>query len=130
MQKQMFIEYKWLKLNEDMETCHCAVCVWAIKNNRIQPIEKGNTRGTSKWVKTGDGEGWRSTKKGKSSLDRYMGENQPDYQKVWLVYQMEIIKPVIEDRFHRIKRGDIEFNDLSSVLDSVMTWGITRTRPT
>ena len=44
-------------------------------------------------------------KKGKSSLDRHMGENQSDHQKAWSAYQMELNKLVIDDRFDRIKRG-------------------------
>ena len=60
MQKQWFVGYKWLKLNENMETCHCAVCLWAITDNRISPVEKANARDLEV--------AWRDIKKGKIYL--------------------------------------------------------------
>ena len=123
MQKQWFVDYKWLKLNEDMQTCHCSVCLWAITNRRIKPMEKGNRLGTSKWLKTGNDEGWRDIKKGKNSLDRHVGGNQSDHNNAWSVFQMEQNKHIVDYKVDRIKLDEIERNrtGLRAIFDCLMT---------
>ena len=64
LQKEWFINFSWLRYNDDC-TCHCSSCLWAVKNNRLSAK---NTEGIqkSKWARTTVG--WQDYRKGKAAL--------------------------------------------------------------
>ena len=64
LRREWFTDFAWLHCN-DVGTCHCSSCFWAIKSNRLSRKYKEGIQNNKK-VKVVHG--WQDYRKGKSAL--------------------------------------------------------------
>lgn len=67
LQRKLFSEFQWMRLNHD-GTCYCSCCLWASENNRLS-AEDQRKLNSSRWAKKSGG--WKHYHKGNYGIIKH-----------------------------------------------------------